>query len=134
MLSKGKLKLDDPLEYDQNLKAMMTDPMHLLYENFHKNIRPINSSYFFLFFGANIQEPPGKGDYVFMVNGHPSHYMDTLIPDENHDARYAQVYVMDDQISRQNHPANQKIDKKSMNTSKKLCEKKKTFIWKPFKA
>lgn len=117
---KGKLKLPPPIKYDAQLRDMMTNPNNPKYENFHKNIRAINASFSFVTFGANLKVPPGRGDYVFMVNGHPTHVMNTLIPEENKNARYAQIYVLDksegqdsgaqNDIRKQAHEANENID------------------------
>lgn len=115
---KGKLQLDQPMEYDKDLKEMMTNPDHYLYANFHENVRSINACHSFVSFGANIEKPPGHGDYVFMVNGHPSHILESLVPEEDKDARYAQIYVMDDKAAnpdiRYKNSANENIDPKIM--------------------
>ena len=90
---KGKVKLD-PIPTSPLLQQLMTFQHHHS-NNFHDNIRSINSSLAFASMGANIVPPPGYGPYCFRINGEIYHRAGALHPDNDDQRKFAQLYILD---------------------------------------
>ena len=66
--------------------------------HFHKYIRNYNSAFAFTSFGGKIDHginQAGRGPYIFKVNGEVYHQHGSLIPDDNTNLQYAQLYFFD---------------------------------------
>lgn len=115
--SKGRIKLPvaqdidgNDLPYPEFLRLLLCDTSHPHHNNFMKHIRSYNNAMSFASMGANIEEPPGRGSYVFRIHGQTYHKTSHLEPVDGVPAQYAQLYVLDtDEATdiRQNHAANQ---------------------------
>ena len=91
--SKGKVVMD-PIRVSPLIKQLFTR-QHEHSNNFHDNIRSINSALAFASLGANIAPPPGYGPYCFRINGQIYHRSGALHPSNDDQRQFAQLYILD---------------------------------------
>ncbi|KEP45929.1 putative ATP-dependent DNA helicase PIF1 [Rhizoctonia solani 123E] len=116
---RGQIQLPPPKCPPRELWELYTR-VHVLSENFHKNIRAINASLAFTSFGATrlSEQPAGQGPLIFKVGGeihHRSGMLDRL--PEGQQPQYAQLYLYDPEDAtrhRMNNPHNAGIDRQLM--------------------
>jgi hypothetical protein len=113
---KGKVRLPKPmnvdgefLEYPLFLQSMLSDPDNRDYNHFRDQIRSYNNAVSFASMGAKIVDLPGRGPYVFKINGQTHHKTSHMQPINKESPQYAQLYVLDSTQAtdiRHNHAAN----------------------------
>ena len=99
---KGKVKLPKPvdvngveLEYPEFLRNLLSDQTHPNHANFREHIRSYNSAVSFASMGAKIVDLPGRGPFVFKVQGQTYHRTSHLQPMNDQTPKFAQLYVLD---------------------------------------
>ena len=77
------------------------EPLHRLLvedEHFRINIRKYNSVFSFTSLGVHVDEDLASarnGTYTFRIQGQLHHKIGSLIPNENEEAKFAQIYFYD---------------------------------------
>lgn len=66
-------------------------------KEFLKHIRGYNSRFAFTSLGTKNAEIPGRGPPTFKISGRMHHYIGQLLPPENTEAVFAQVYINDEE-------------------------------------
>lgn len=85
----GLIHLPQP-QTNQELKNMFEGDSQLF-----KYIRQYNSAMAFASFSATRKDIPGNGPYCFKIQGQIYRFISDLLPPNNEDASYGQLYVID---------------------------------------
>lgn len=112
---KGKFKLPtltdqagNELKYPDELKQLITSNRH-----FREHIRSYNNALSFASMGAKVVDVPGRGPYVFKIQGHAYHVTSHIQPLGNEQPQYGQLYFIDTSQAtetRLQHPANSALN------------------------
>ena len=114
--SQGKVNLSDLLHYPEELRNLLCSDTAQA-KQFRKLIRVYNNAFGFASLGANIRPPPGNGPPCFRICGQLFHRYGALLPDENHNPNYSQLYIVEAANAlnlRMANPANQDCNREVM--------------------
>lgn len=108
---KGKFKLPTLTDNDGIELKYPNELQQLIVTNhtFRDNIRSYNNAMSFASMGAKMVDIPGRGPYVFKIQGHAYHVTSHIQPVANEQPQYGQLYFIDttqSTESRLQHPAN----------------------------
>ena len=112
----GKINLPILQDVPHTLKSLLEDCTSEVV-SFWNKIRQYNMALTFTSLGANFDRslPDGSGPYVLKLYGEIYHNHGALIPNENRDASYAQLYIYDSQMAlHQRMNRNQSLDRDTM--------------------
>lgn len=90
----GKVMLPPLPDYPMEFKELLTSNSEQS-KHFLGQIRQYNSAVSFASFGAKLVSPPGRGPYVFRLQGQIYHRAGSLHPDENTPPVYSQLYIIE---------------------------------------
>ena len=99
--------------------------------SFRNNIGEYNIALTFTSLGANFDQSllDGSGPYVLKLYGELYHNHGALIPNENRDASYAQLYIYDSQMTlNQRMNRNQSLDRDTMSHLQDMLLEHNTFV------
>lgn len=85
----GLINLPQP-RTNQGLKQIFVEDPQLF-----KNIRQYNSAMAFASLSANKKDVPGNGPYCFKIQGQIYRFISDLLPQNNEDPSYGQLYIID---------------------------------------
>jgi hypothetical protein len=95
----GIIKIPKYKEPPTFLQNLLQNKDHPVSKHFFEKIRQYNSMFSFTSMGANIVREINKGDgpYVFKINGQIHHRIGSLIPSDDNEPQYAELYIFDTQ-------------------------------------
>ena len=126
----GKINLPILQDVPYTLKSLLEDHTSEAV-SFRNNIRQYNMALTFTSLGANFDWSllDGSGPYVLKLYGELYHNHGTLIPNENRDAFYAQLYIYDSQmVLNQRMNRNQSLDRDTMSHLQNMLLEHNPFV------
>ncbi|XP_066923007.1 uncharacterized protein, partial [Clytia hemisphaerica] len=101
----GAVRLPPALPFPDDLRELFTSNSAEA-KNFRKLIRVYNNLFSFVSMSANIVDPPGRGPPCFRICGQICHRYGALFPDDNAQASFSQIYLIEAAQALNNRMAN----------------------------